>query len=423
MIYLGLGTNCGDRRQFLATAIDKLERGGFRIKVVSPIVESPALLKENAKPQWNQPFLNLVLEGETHLSPHELLALAKKIEQEMGRDLQAPRWSPRNIDIDLLLWDEQKISTAELTIPHPEMHKRAFVITPLMHIAPHLRMPCLMLTPLQISEQIRPIPLWMGIVNLSLDSFSDGGVNSDIHELESRLSDWINEGVQILDFGAESTRPNALEITAEAEWAQLKPVFPLLDKLRERHALMPLVSIDTRHAGTAGRALQHGADWINDVSGLGDPAMIALVRDNHSGAVAMHSLSVPVKAGEVLDSNRPVEVQVSEWLKQRARCWEDNGLNNDAIIFDPGIGFGKSILQNLNLIKSIGTLRKQGFRVLAGHSRKSFMNTFTDHEFADRDIETLGLSLAMCEQGVDILRVHDPLMHIRAYRAWAHAQA
>ena len=95
----------------------------------------------------------------------------------------------------------------------------------------------------------------------------------------------------------------------------------------------------------------------------------------------------------------------------------------DKIIFDPGIGFGKSGLQNLNLIKSITTLRKQGFRVLAGHSRKSFMNTFTDHAFADRDVETLGLSLAMCEQGVDILRVHNPVMHIRAYRAWAHAQA
>lgn len=423
MIYLGLGTNCGDRRQFLATAINELEHGGFRIRVVSPIVESPALLKEDAKPQWNQPFLNLVLEGETHLSPHELLVLAKNIEQAMGRDLQAPRWSPRNIDIDLLLWDEQKIKTAELTIPHPEMHKRAFVITPLMHIAPHFQLPGLMLSPMQISEQIRPIPLWMGIVNLSLDSFSDGGVNRDLDDLESRLDDWIDEGVQILDFGAESTRPNALEISAEDEWTQLRPIFPLLDKLRKRHALMPLISIDTRHSYTAGRAIEHGADWINDVSGLGDPKMIALVRDNKSGAVAMHSLSVPVKPGEVLDSSRAVEAQVSKWLQQRTQRWEEAGLGKDRIIFDPGIGFGKSVLQNLSLIKTIGLLRKQGFRVLAGHSRKSFMNIFSDHKFADRDVETLGLSLAMCEQGVDILRVHDPVMHVRAYRAWAHAQS
>ncbi len=423
MIYLGLGTNCGDRRQFLATAIDKLLAGGFRIDTVSPIVESPALLKEDAKPQWSQPFLNLVLAGETDLSPHELLALAKNIEQAMGRDLQAPRWSPRNIDIDLLLWGEQRINTQALTIPHPEMHKRAFVMTPLMHLAPRLLLPHLMLTPLQISEQIRPIPLWMGIVNLSLDSFSDAGVNSDSDELEARLDDWIDEGVQILDFGAESTRPDAQEITADTEWAQLKPVFSLLGNLRKRHALMPLISIDTRHVYTAMRAIQYGADWINDVSGLGDPEMIALVRDNKSTAVAMHSLSVPVKTGEMLDSSRPVELQLTEWLQQRVQCWEDAGMDLDKIIFDPGIGFGKSGLQNLNLIKSIATLRKQGFRVLAGHSRKSFMNTFTDHEFVDRDIETLGLSLAMCEQGVDILRVHDPVMHIRAYRAWSHAQA
>lgn len=422
MIYLGLGTNCGDRRQFLTTAIEKLETGGFQIKQVSPLVESPALLKEDAKPQWSQPFLNLVLEGETDLSPHELLALAKKIEQSMGRDLQAPRWSPRNIDIDLLLWDEQKISTAELTIPHPEMHKRTFVMTPLMHVAPHLQLPGLMLTPMQISEQIRPIPLWMGIVNVSSDSFSDGGVNGDLDELESRLDKWINEGVQILDFGAESTRPGALEITAQVEWLQLEPVFTLLDRLRKRHALMPLVSIDTRNASTARRALEKKADWINDVTGLGDARMLALVQDKQATSVAMHSLSVPVKPGEALDSSRSVEFQVSEWLQNRAQCWEKAGLSKDRIIFDPGIGFGKSVLQNLNLIKSIARLRKQGFRVLAGHSRKSFMNTFTDHKFADRDIETLGLSLAMCEQGVDILRVHDPVMHIRAYRAWAHAQ-
>ena len=422
MIYLGLGTNCGDRRSFLTTAIEQLKQGGFRIHARSPIVESPALLKADAKPQWNQPFLNLVLAGETLLSPDEMLNLAKSIEQAMGRDLTAPRWSPRNIDIDLLLWHQQKINTPALTIPHPEMHKRAFVMTPLMHLAPHLQLPNLLLTPMQISERIRPIPLWMGIVNLSSDSFSDGGVNSDVDELESRLHDWIQEGVQILDFGAESTRPNAQAISAEAEWSLLKPVFSLLARLRKRHALMPLISIDTRHASTAQQALVHGADWINDVSGLSDPDMVALVRNSSASAIAMHSLSVPVKPGEVMSASPAVENQLTKWLQQRAESWQKVGLDASKIIFDPGIGFGKSVLQNLNLIKGIGRLRQQGFRVLAGHSRKSFMDTFTDHEFADRDIETLGLSLAMCGQGVDILRVHDPVMHIRAYRAWAHAQ-
>jgi len=422
MIYLGLGSNCGDRRRFLETAIEQLQQGGFELDAISPIVESPALLKADARPQWNKPFLNLVVRGASSLSPQQMLSAAKQIEQRMGRDLDAPPWSPRNIDIDILLWGDHKISTPDLTIPHPEMHKRAFVITPLMHLDPHLKLPNINLTPLQISEQIRPIPLWMGIVNLSTDSFSDGGENSNTPKLEQRLDEWINEGVQILDFGAESTRPNAQPVSANEEWARLKPAFSVIERLRKKHALMPLISIDTRHAQTAETALQQGADWINDVSGLSDPQMMKTIHAYQAGAVAMHSLSVPVVPGETLPNDRPVSVQLLEWLDQHERQWLAAGLNPGGIVFDPGIGFGKSVLQNLEIMKSISSLRRQGFRVLAGHSRKSFMSTFCGYPAADRDMETLGLSLAMCEQGVDILRVHDPLMHIRAYRAWAHAQ-
>jgi len=422
MIYLGLGSNCGNRRKFLETALVKLQQSGFSVLVESPVVESPALLKEDADPDWNRPYLNLVLGGETSLSPHEMLALAKQIEQAMGRDLNAPRWSPRNIDIDLLLWNEQDINTPDLRIPHPEMHKRAFVITPLMHIAPDLILPHLNLSPLQLSQQIRPIPLWMGIVNLTPDSFSDGGQNTDMNMLESRLDAWIEAGVQILDFGAESTRPNAQSLNAAEEWSQLKPVFPLLDRLRSRHALMPLVSVDTRHVQTAARVLNGGVDWINDVSGLQDGAMQALIRDHKASVVAMHSMSVPVKPGETLDPAKPSAQQLIAWLAERAEQWQQAGLKPAQIIFDPGIGFAKNAVQNLSLIKSTALLRGQGFRLLVGHSRKSFMSSFTQAQAADRDMETLGLSLAMCQQGVDILRVHDPLNHIRAYRAWAHAQ-
>lgn len=422
MIYLGLGSNRGNRREFLQTAIEKLRENGFDVQAVSPVVESPALLKDDADPDWNRPYLNLVLGGETHLSPHQMLALAKQIEQQMGRDLNAPRWSPRNIDIDLLLWGEQDINTPDLRIPHPEMHKRAFVITPLMHLAPDLILPHLKLTPLQLSQQIRPIPLWMGIVNLTADSFSDGGQNADIHALESRLDAWVEAGVQILDFGAESTRPNAQSLGSEQEWAQLEPLFALLDSLRSRHALMPLISIDTRHVETATRALERGVDWINDVSGLRDRAMQVLVRDHSASVVAMHSMSVPVKPGEALDAGKPAAQQLIAWLSERAQRWQQAGLKPAQIIFDPGIGFAKNAVQNLSLIKSTTLLRTQGFRLLVGHSRKSFMSSFTQAAAADRDAETLGLSLAMCQQGVDILRVHDPLNHIRAYRAWAHAQ-
>jgi len=201
MIYLGLGSNQGERREYLAQALKQLSRIGFEISRVSPIVESPALLKDDALPEWNRPYLNLVVEGRTQHSPKVLLKLVKTIEQAMGRDLQASRWSPRNIDIDLLLWNNERITTPELSIPHREMHKRSFVVTPLLHLAPHLCIPGIDLTPLQISQQIRPIPLWMGVVNITPDSFSGQGEYQQLSSLEVQLDTWIKGGCKYLTWG------------------------------------------------------------------------------------------------------------------------------------------------------------------------------------------------------------------------------
>lgn len=423
MIYLGLGSNQGDRRKYLTRALALLAQGGFEISRVSPIVESPALLKKDALPEWNRPYLNLVVAGNTQHTPDEILKLAKKIEQALGRDLQASRWSPRNIDIDLLLWNDERINAPDLSIPHVEMHKRSFVITPLLHLAPNFTIPGINLTPLQISRQIRPIPLWMGVANITPDSFSGEGGYKALSALETQFETWIEAGVQIMDLGGESTRPGAGPLSAEDEWARLQPVFDLLARLRSKHELMPLISVDTRHAAVAQFALESGADWINDVTGLSDPVMQAVVREHGVGAVAMHSLSIPVQPGEVLDSRVPVAQQLVAWLDAQRAVWLEVGLDIGNIVFDPGVGFGKTALQNQDIIKQTATLRQHGFRLLIGHSRKSFMNSFTTQAFADRDIETLGLSLAMCEQGVDIIRVHDPLSHIRAYRAWAQIRA
>ena len=423
MIYLGLGSNQNDRRQNLAAAIEQLAHNGFTIKRISPVVESPAMLKVDAKPEWNRPYLNLVLEGETNLSPTQLLLMVKKIEQALGRDLAAPRWSMRTIDIDILLWHQEKIKLPDLCIPHSELHKRAFVITPLNHLVPHLRIPGVEMSVMQLSQKIRPIPLWMGIVNLTPDSFSDGGAHDDLEALEATLSDWINAGVHVLDFGAQSTRPEASSVSPETEWERLEPVFFMLDRLRKAHSFMPLISLDTYYPGVAKAALACGANWINDVTGLCDPEMGELVSKQNATAIAMHSLSVPVVAGEAMDLAIPVHQQLEDWLAERAENWERRGLDLGRLIFDPGIGFGKTSLQNLAILKASSKLRELGFRVLIGHSRKSFMSSFTDENFADRDMETLGISLAMCAQGVDVMRVHDPLSHIRAYRAWSHVQA
>ncbi len=423
MIYLGLGSNRGDRRDFLARALAQLAQSGFEISRVSPVVESPALLKKDALPEWDRPYLNLVVEGLTPHSPDEMLQLAKTIEQALGRDLSASRWSPRNIDIDLLLWNDERINTPDLIIPHLEMHKRSFIITPLMHLAPHLVIPGIKLSPLQISRQIRPIPLWMGVANITPDSFSSAGNVQTMSALETQFETWIEAGVHILDIGGESTRPGADPITAEDEWTRLQAVFGVLAKLRTKYALMPLISVDTRHVKVAQKALENGANWVNDVTGLSGSKMQALVKEREANIIAMHSLSIPVQPGEALDTTRPVDQQLLEWLDAQHTCWKNAGLDIGKIIFDPGVGFGKTVLQNQDIIKKTASLRQHGFRLLVGHSRKSFMNGFTNRVFAERDMETLGLSLAMCEQGVDIIRVHDPLNHIRAYRAWAQIRA
>jgi 2-amino-4-hydroxy-6-hydroxymethyldihydropteridine diphosphokinase/dihydropteroate synthase len=422
MIYLGLGSNQGDRRAFLSRAIERLTNHGFEIYKISPVVESPALLKRDALSEWNRPYLNLVIEGDTTHSPEETLRLAKSIEQDLGRDLNASRWSPRYIDIDILLWHDQQIDLPELTVPHTEMHKRSFVITPLLHLSPHLILPGINLSPLQISQQIRPIPLWMGVVNATPDSFSRGNSEDSFPLLEEQLEEWIVEGVNIIDVGGESTRPGADGLSEAREWRRLEPVFKLLEELREKHTLMPLISVDTRHYEVAQRALHCGADWINDVTGLTDKRMLALIRGTNCGAVAMHSLGVPVQAERVMGDGQTVDQQLLDWLTEKQESWQAAGLDTGNIVFDPGIGFGKTALQNIEIVKHTARLRAQGFRLLIGHSRKSFMSNYSAKDFSQRDMETLGLSLAMCEQGVDIIRVHDPLSHIRAYRAWAQAR-
>ena len=134
----------------------------------------------------------------------------------------------------------------------------------------------------------------------------------------------------------------------------------------------------------------------------------------------MHSMTIPVDPSVRLSEDRSAIAQLNEWLEQRLERWDVVGLDISKIIFDPGIGFNKSPLQSLELLQNCNAMRQSGLRLLIGHSRKSFMSGFTGEDFADRDLETLGISLSLSQQGVEIIRVHDPVSHIRAYRAWSH---
>ena len=139
-VYLGLGSNLGDRRDHLSRAIEALEAHGVGIVRVSPVVESPALLPDSAPSDWNLPYLNLVLECTVRCSPEQLRSRIDEIQRTFGRD-DGSHWSPRPIDIDILLWGRERIATERLTIPHRDLTRRSFVLAPLVALAPRLTIP------------------------------------------------------------------------------------------------------------------------------------------------------------------------------------------------------------------------------------------------------------------------------------------
>jgi 2-amino-4-hydroxy-6-hydroxymethyldihydropteridine diphosphokinase/dihydropteroate synthase len=419
-IYLGLGSNLGDRRINLARALAELAARGTQVLRVSPVVESPALLPDDAPADWNRPFLNLVAECSTTAAPHELLERSKSIERELGR-VDRGRWAPRSIDIDILLWGEERLANDRLQIPHPGLRDRAFVLTPLAALRPRLEVPALGSgTVLDWARQARTIPLWMGIVNLTPDSFSDGAELRDWPLVDAHVDSLIAVGAQLVDLGAESTRPGATPLTADQEWARLEPVLgPLLDKHRHA-ALRPLFSVDTYHPETARRALALGVDLINDVSGLTSRAMIELAGASGKDWVAMHNVGVPADPARTLPLEENAGDAVERWLAAQLETWQRAGLDLERIIFDPGIGFGKNPLQSLQLLRDMRRFQPYGLRCLVGHSRKSFMRAFAAADNADRDLFTIGASLNLAAQHVEILRVHNVPAHVSAYRGWAH---
>jgi len=177
-IYLGLGSNLGDRKKNLNDAIVELELAGVQCVRCSPVIETPALLPHDAPWEWNKPFLNMAIEVSTELNPYQVLDKIHSIQAQLKRE-NSERWSPRPIDIDILLWHNEQISTDLLIIPHKDLHLRHFVLTPLIALSPNLKIPGRSdKTLLQWSSELpHHIPLWMGILNATPDSFSDGGVN------------------------------------------------------------------------------------------------------------------------------------------------------------------------------------------------------------------------------------------------------
>ncbi|HVX13367.1 MAG TPA: dihydropteroate synthase [Pirellulales bacterium] len=251
-------------------------------------------------------------------------------------------------------------------------------------------------------------PLVMGILNVTPDSFSDGGrFASTAAAIEHglRLAD---EGADLIDVGGESTRPYSQAIE-EAE--ELRRVLPVVQRLAETSKVP--VSIDTSKSIVAREAVAAGAEIINDVTALtGDSRMLGVALETGAAVCAMHMLGTPQNMQDDPQYDDVVG-EVLEHLRRRRNALLEAGIAADRIALDPGIGFGKTHEHNLTLVANCHRFHELGCPLLVGHSRKGFIGKIIGDKTADRTAGTLGVSLALANQGVQILRVHDvaPTLH------------
>jgi dihydropteroate synthase len=255
--------------------------------------------------------------------------------------------------------------------------------------------------------------LVMGIVNVTPDSFSDGGRYLDPAAAVARCHELLAEGADLLDLGAESTRPGSPPVPTAEQWRRLEPVLSALARERPEAVL----SCDTRGAAIAARALAAGVRVVNDVSALGHPAMAGTVAAAGAGLVLMHMRGTPENMQRET-AYTDVTREVATYLRARLAVAEAAGVARDCVAFDPGIGFGKSAEGSLELLARVGELASEGRPVLVGASRKSFLARLTGDEGPPQGRVAASLAAAAIAvyEGAHILRVHDVAATVRVAR-------
>ncbi|MGH8926711.1 MAG: dihydropteroate synthase [Acidimicrobiia bacterium] len=244
-------------------------------------------------------------------------------------------------------------------------------------------------------------PLVMGVVNVTPDSFSDGGRFLLPGDAISRGMQLAAEGADLIDVGGESTRPGAEPVDASEE---LRRVIPVVESLASSGVL---VSIDTSKATVASKAIEAGAVIINDVTAMSDPSMAGLVAELRTGLVLVHMQGIPstMQADPHYDD---VVAEVAQYLARRAQQAEVVGIDRASIAIDPGIGFGKNLEHNLTLLRDLRTLADLGYPVLVGTSRKAFLGKLTRRsDPEDRDLASAVSAALAIERGADVIRVHN----------------
>jgi dihydropteroate synthase len=243
----------------------------------------------------------------------------------------------------------------------------------------------------------------MGILNLTPDSFSDGGRFSDLEAVLKHAKGLVDAGATVLDIGGESSRPGSEPVSPEEEARRVLPVIETLLDAKLGVAL----SIDTTKAVIADQAAALGAEIINDISALRDPEMAVVAAKHKVGLILMHMRGTPktMQTGEITYTN--LSEQVLEHLQSAIGRALQAGVSKERIMVDPGIGFGKNPDHNISLTQSISELKKTGCRVLYGPSRKRFLGEITGRDIDDRDRATAAACAIAAYEGADIFRVHD----------------
>lgn len=442
---IALGSNVGDRLSNFEEALQLMKRCGIQITRHACLYETePAYVTDQPR------FLNSAVRGITKLGPHELLRVLKKIEADMGRT-GGIRYGPRPIDLDILFYGKFKIYSEILTVPHERIWERPFVMAPLMDLlgteidndtvacwhsfAKHSdglfeswkNLGGESLVGKDGMKRVLPVGnrLWdwsrrtsvMGILNLTPDSFSDGGKYLSVEAAVSQVRLMLSQGADIIDFGAQSTRPMAPRISPDEELERLIPVLEVVKQMPEAEG--KLLSVDTFYSKVAVEAVSKGADLVNDVSGGQlDPSMHNIIASLKVPYIIMHMRGDPstMQNSENLQYSDVCKEVASE-LYTRVRNAELTGIPAWRIIIDPGIGFSKTTEQNLDILMGLPIIQAEIARrsfalsrvpVLVGPSRKRFLGQVCGHSAAaERDPATVASVTSAILGGANIVRVHN----------------
>ncbi|KAK8159880.1 folic acid synthesis protein-like protein [Phyllosticta citribraziliensis] len=438
--FIALGSNMGDRISMIEKACRAMESDGdIRVLRTSNLWETePMYVKDQDR------FLNGACEIETSLSPIQLLDKLQDIERRLDRKKVIDK-GPRTIDLDILLYGNVCVSEPRLTIPHPLMREREFVLRPLCDAGSETLSEYLAklepvssdaistMTPL--SSTLPPVTALrrnrpthaMAIMNMTPDSFSDGGAlqsngskfdvegddarfSANLEAVKRVVSETVEEGCTILDIGGQSTRPNAPEVSDVEEVNRVLSAIQLIRSMPE--AAKVAISVDTYRASVAERSIQAGAHFINDVSGgIMDPELLPTVAKLGCTICLMHMRGTPQTMMKLTEYQDGVVAGVAEELKERIRAAEAAGIRRWRIILDPGFGFAKTYEQNLELLRRFDELRAwpglEGFPWLIGTSRKGFVGKASGTKDAKmRNEPTIVTTAAAVQGGADIVRLH-----------------